>query len=133
MERQRISSGQPHELIIGYSRAVRVGESVWVSGTAPQWADGSCDPDVAVQARRCFQIIELALMEAGGSLADIVRTKFYLTDAGDFDAVCRVHHDLFSETRPANTVVVVKALVNPDWKVEVEVDAVIGARDRVGG
>ena len=130
MERPRISSGSPWELIVGYSRAVRIGGQVWVAGTAPQWPDGEVDPDPAVQARRCFDIIETALMEAGGGLVDVVRTRVFLVDAADFDAVSRVHGELFREVRPANTTLVVKALLNPAWKVEVEVDAVIGNRDR---
>jgi enamine deaminase RidA (YjgF/YER057c/UK114 family) len=133
VERQRVSTGSPWELIIGYCRAVRVGEQVWVSGTTPQWPDGSCQPDVEAQTRRCFEIIETALMEAGGSLSDVVRTRMFLTTATDFEAVSRVHGELFKEIRPANTSVVVAALLNPDWKIEVEVDAFIGSRDRVGG
>jgi enamine deaminase RidA (YjgF/YER057c/UK114 family) len=133
MEHQRISSGSPWELIIGYSRAVRVGSQVWVSGTAPQWPDGTIDPDPAHQARQSFATISHALIEAGGSLKDVVRTRIFLTDAADFDAISTVHGELFSETRPANTTVVVAALLNPQWKVEIEVDAVIASRDRVGG
>jgi enamine deaminase RidA (YjgF/YER057c/UK114 family) len=133
MEHQRISSGSPWELIIGYSRAVRVGSQVWVSGTAPQWPDGTIDPDPGQQARQCFDTINHALIEAGGSLKDVVRTRIFLVNASDFDSVSTVHGELFSETRPANTTVVVAALLNPQWKVEIEVDAVIASRDRVGG
>jgi enamine deaminase RidA (YjgF/YER057c/UK114 family) len=133
MERQRISTGSPWELIIGYCRAIRVGEQVWVSGTAPQWPDGTCPDDVEAQTRRCFEIISGALFEAGGSLSDVVRTRIFLTDATDFDVVSRVHGELFSEIRPANTTVVVAALLNPDWKIEIEAEAMIGARERVGG
>lgn len=133
MERQRISSGSPWELIIGYSRAVRIGEHVWVAGTAPQWPDGEVDPDPAAQTRRCFEIIEAALIEAGGSLADVVRTRVFLVEADDFDAVSKVHGERFRDIRPANTTIVVKTLMNPAWKVEIEVDAVIGTRERVGG
>jgi enamine deaminase RidA (YjgF/YER057c/UK114 family) len=130
MERQRISSGLPYELIVGYSRAVRVDNLVFVSGTAPVNADGSCAPDVAGQLRRCFEIVEKALMEAGGSLADVVRTRVFLTDRSDAHAVERLHGELFVDIRPANTMLVVSGLMNPQWKVEVEVDAVIGTRDR---
>lgn len=133
MEHQRISSGSPWELIIGYSRAVRVGNQVWVSGTAPQWPDGTIDPDPGQQARHAFETIRHALIEAGGSLSDVVRTRIFLVNASDFDAVSKVHGELFAETRPANTTVVVAALLNPQWKVEIEVDAVIASRDRVGG
>ncbi len=130
MERQRISSGLPYELIVGYSRAVRIDNLVFVSGTAPVNADGTSPSDVAQQLRRCFEIIEKALMEAGGSLSDVVRTRVYLTDRADVHAVERMHGELFAEIRPANTMLVVSGLMNPAWKVEVEVDAVIGSRDR---
>ncbi len=128
--RQHISSGLPYELILGYSRAVRVDHLVFVSGTTPNWPDGNVNPDPVVQVRRCFEIIEKALMEAGGSLADVVRTRIYLVDPRDSYAVEKVHGELFTEVRPANTTVVVAALLNPAWKVEIEVDAVIGTLDR---
>ena len=128
--RQQISSGLPYELILGYSRAVRIDNQVFVSGTTPQWPDGSIDPSPERQARRCFEIIEKALMEAGGSLADIVRTRIYLVNANDVHAIEHVHGELFHDIRPANSTVVVAALLNPAWKVEIEVDAVIGTRDR---
>ncbi len=131
--RQIISSGSPWELIVGYSRAVRVGDLVYVAGTAPQWPDGTVDPDPGEQARRCFEIIANALHEAGGSLTDIVRTRIFLVDPIDFDAVSRVHGELFTDVRPANTTLVVAALMHPEWRVEIEVDAVLGSRDRVGG
>jgi len=133
VERKLISSGSPWELIVGYSRAVQVGDRVFVAGTAPQWPDGEVDPDPGVQARRCFDIIATALHEAGGSLADVVRTRVYLVDAADFDAISRVHGELLADTRPANTTVVVKALLNPLWKVEIEVEAIVGARVLDGG
>ena len=120
-------------MVVGYSRAVRVGDRVVVAGTAPQWPDASVDPDPGVQARRCFEIIETALHEAGATLADVVRSRVYLVDPADFGAVSRVHGEKFAEIRPANTTVVVKALLNPEWKVEIEVEAVMGAHDRVPG
>ena len=129
-DRQRISSGLPYELIVGYSRAVRVHEHVYVSGTTPQWENGTVDPDPERQVRRCFEIIEKALMEAGGSLADVVRTRIYLTSTDTVRAVEKVHGELFGDVRPANSTVVVAALLNPAWKVEIEADAVIGSRDR---
>jgi enamine deaminase RidA (YjgF/YER057c/UK114 family) len=130
-DRQLISSGGPWELIVGYSRAVRVGERVFVAGTAPQWPDDRVDPDPEVQAHRCFEIIGAALDAAGASFADVVRTRVYLVDAADFEAVGKVHGEHFHEVRPANTTVVVKALLNPAWKVEVEVEAVIDASPAV--
>lgn len=123
--RQRISSGSPYELTVGYSRAVRVGDRVVVSGTAPQWPDSTVDPDPAAQARRCFEIIGAALEDAGASFADVVRTRVYLIDAVDFAAVSSVHGEVFSDVRPANTTLVVAALLDPLWKVEIEVEALI--------
>jgi enamine deaminase RidA (YjgF/YER057c/UK114 family) len=127
MTRQLISSGSPLEPVVGYSRAVRVGDRVVVAGTAPQWPSGEVDPDPTVQTRRCLEIIEAALAEAGATLADVVRTRLYLVDAGDFDAVGQVHGELFAGVRPACTGVVVKALLNPAWKVEIEAEAVVGS------
>jgi enamine deaminase RidA (YjgF/YER057c/UK114 family) len=126
MDRQHVSSGSPYEPVIGFSRAVRVGHRVEVGGTAPIWPDGSCDPDPAAQARRCFEIIEAALTEAGASLADVVRTRTYLVDATDWEAIGRVHGELFGSIRPASTMVVVAALLDPRWKVEIEADAIVG-------
>ncbi len=111
---------------MGYSRAVRVDERVFVSGTAPIWPDGNVNPDVATQARRCFEIIGAALAEAGATLADIVRTRLYLVDLADFDDVKKVHGELLADVRPACTGVVVAALLDPRWRVEIEVDAIIG-------
>ena len=126
MERQRISSGSPFEEPIGFSRAIRVGNLVVVAGTAPVWADGSCDPDAYVQARRCLEIITSALAEAGVSLDHVIRTRMFMTDVSDQDAVGRAHGELFGSIRPASTMVVVKDLLDPRWKVEIEADAWIG-------
>jgi enamine deaminase RidA (YjgF/YER057c/UK114 family) len=123
---RRISSGSPYEPTIGFSRAVRVGDRVLVSGTAPVWPDGSCDPDPEVQARRCFEIALDALAQAGGHPSDVVRTRMYLTDAAYADVVGRVHGSHFGEVRPAATMVVVAALLDERWKVEIELEAVIG-------
>lgn len=121
--RRNVSSASPFEGRIGFSRAVAVGGRVIVSGTAPIWPDGSCDPDAHVQARRCLEIIEQALTEAGSSLGDVVRTRMFLTDGADADAVGRAHGEVFGATRPAATMVVVKALLDPRWKVEIEAEA----------
>jgi enamine deaminase RidA (YjgF/YER057c/UK114 family) len=126
LHRKRISSGSPYEPTIGFSRAVRVGSRVLVSGTAPIWPDGSCDPDVEAQARRCFEIIGDAIEEAGANVGDIVRTRMYLTDARDADAVGRAHGAVFGDVRPASTMVVVAALLQPEWRVEIEAEAVVG-------
>jgi len=102
-----------------------VGHRVEVGGTAPIWPDGACDPDPAVQTRRCFEIIEAALREAGASLADVVRTRTYLVATADWEAVGRVHGELFGEIRPASTMVVVSGFLDPRWKVEIEADAIV--------
>jgi enamine deaminase RidA (YjgF/YER057c/UK114 family) len=122
-DRVRISSGSPFEARIGFSRAVRSGDRVVVSGTAPVWPDGSCPDDVALQARRCFEIIGRALEEAGCGLADVVRTRMFLTAAADADAVGSVHAEFMAGARPAATMVVVAALLDPRWKVEIEAEA----------
>jgi enamine deaminase RidA (YjgF/YER057c/UK114 family) len=126
-ERQRIVSGSPFEATIGFSRAVRVADRVVVSGTAPIWPDGSCDPDAGVQARRCLEIIAAALGDAGASMADVVRTRMFLTDARHADAVGRAHGDVFGDVRPAATMVVVAALLDPRWHVEIEAEAVVAS------
>jgi len=124
-ERHRVSSGSPYEQPIGFSRAVRVGDRVLVSGTGPVWPDGECDPDPQVQAARCLEIAMTALSQAGGTPADVVRTRMYVTDAADWEAVARAHGAVFGAVRPAATMVVVAGLVDPRWKVEIEMEAVL--------
>jgi len=124
--RRNISSGSPFEPTIGFSRAVRVGDRVVVSGTAPVWPDGSCDPDPEVQAARSLEIILAALAEAGAAPEHVVRTRIFLADVADADVVGRAHGKVFGEIRPAATLVVVQALLDPRWKVEIEAEAVIG-------
>lgn len=124
---ERVSSGSPFEPTIGFSRAVRVHDRVLVSGTAPVWPDGHVDPDVAVQAGRCLEIVIAALEALGASGNDVVRTRIYLTDTKDWEAVGRVHGEVFGDVRPAATMVGVAALLDPRWKVEIEAEAVIGA------
>jgi PhzF family phenazine biosynthesis protein len=126
--RQRVASGSPYEEAFGFSRALRVGDLVHVAGTGPIWPDGSCDPDPGTQARRCLQIIAEALAEAGASIEDVVRTRMYVTDAAVADAVGRVHGEWFGSVRPAATLVVVAALVDPRWHVEMEADAQLPSR-----
>jgi len=96
-----------------------------VSGTAPVWPDGSCDPDPANQARRCLAIILAALAELGGGPADVVRTRTYLVDRDDWEAIGRIHGEVFGESRPASTMVVVAGLLDPRWRVEVEAEAML--------
>jgi enamine deaminase RidA (YjgF/YER057c/UK114 family) len=128
-ERQRIASGSPFESTIGFSRALRVDDRVWVSGTGPVWPDGSCPDDVEAQARRCFEIVLTALAEAGAGPEDVVRTRMFLTSAADADGVSAVHGELFSDIRPAATMVVIAGLLDPRWKVEVEAEALIRRGD----
>jgi enamine deaminase RidA (YjgF/YER057c/UK114 family) len=125
MERRRVSSGSPFEAKIGFCRAIREGNRVLVSGTAPIWPDGSCDPDPERQAERCLEIIVAALGQLGASPADVVRTRMYLVDAADSDPVGRAHGDVFGADRPASTMVVVKALLDERWRVEMEAEAVV--------
>ena len=94
-----------------------------VSGTAPIWPDGSCDSDAGVQARRCLQIISEALREAGADLGDVVRTRMFIVDAADSDAVGEVHGEVFGDAAPAATMVVVAGLLDSRWKVEIEAEA----------
>lgn len=124
-EPQRISSGSPYEPTIGFSRAIRVGDRVLVSGTGPIWPDGSCPDDPGTQARRCLAIIEQALIQAGAQLSDVVRTRMFLTSANDADAVGAAHGERFGATRPAATMVVVAALLDDRWKVEIEAEAIL--------
>ncbi len=122
---QRVSSGSPWEPVIGFSRAVRVGDRVLVSGTAPVWPDGSCPPDPSVQARRCLEIILDALSRLGATAADVVRTRLYVTDRADIEAIARVHGETFGSVRPAATIVVVAGLADARWRVEIEAEAVL--------
>jgi enamine deaminase RidA (YjgF/YER057c/UK114 family) len=126
--RPRVSSGSPYEASIGFCRAVRVGDRIVVSGTAPVEADGSSTPgDAEAQAERCLAIIVAAIEQLGGGAEDVVRTRLYLTDAADADAVGRAHGRWFGDVRPASTMLVVAALLRPEWRVEIEAEAVIGA------
>lgn len=126
MERQHITSGAAFEERVGYARALRVGRQVWVSGTAPIMP-GDADPpsDPYEQARVCFEIIAAALAEAGASLDDVVRSRIFLTDADDIAAVGRAHREALGAARPATTGIVC-ALLDPRWRVEIEVEALIG-------
>lgn len=126
MQRKRVASGSPYEPVIGFSRAVVAGRHIAVSGTASIMSDGGEPPaDAYGQAKRCLEIIGAALAEAGASLADVVRTRTYLVDAGDWEEIGRAHGEVFSEVRPASTMVVVAGLLDPRWRVEMEADAVL--------
>ncbi|MFG2526912.1 RidA family protein [Streptomyces sp. NPDC048516] len=126
--RQTVSSGSPLEPQIGFSRAVRAGNHVAVAGTAPIGEDGSTvgPGDVHVQTARCLDLAERALQEAGASIGDVVRTRIMLTDVSRWKDAARAHGERFASVRPACTFVEVSRFIDPDWLVEVEVDAVIG-------
>jgi enamine deaminase RidA (YjgF/YER057c/UK114 family) len=128
VERVNIAGHSPFEPIVGYSRAVRTGEHVYVAGTAPIPADGS-DPPLGAydQMRLCLEIALGALVRAGAQPEDVVRTRIFLTEVSDWEEIGRAHGEAFSQIRPASTAVVVKALLDPRWRVEIELDALIGA------
>ncbi len=125
--RQRVSTGSPYEPKIGISRGVRSGRSIVVSGTAPLGPDGKTVAigNPAGQARRCFEIIQTAIEGLGGKLSDVVRTRILLTRIEDWEQVALVHGEIFSEIRPANTIMQVVRFIDPDWLVEIEADAII--------
>lgn len=127
MPRRRLISGHsPYERVAGFSRAVVVGSTVHVAGTAPIPPDGSAPPESAYeQARLCLAIIAEALGRAGSSVEDVVRTRMFVTDAAHWAGVSRAHGEVFGEIRPAATCVVT-SLLDPSWKVEIEAEAVIG-------
>jgi enamine deaminase RidA (YjgF/YER057c/UK114 family) len=124
-DRELVVSGSPFESSVGFSRAVRVGDRVVVSGTGPVVPGGTCPVDAAAQTRRCFEIVATALAQVGSSLDDVVRTRLYLTSVADAEAVGDVHRELFGEVRPAATMIVVAGLLDPAWKIEVEAEAVV--------
>lgn len=125
--RPRASSGSPFEASIGFSRAVRVGNRILVSGTAPVEPDGSSTPgDAEAQADRCLQILVAAVQALGGTAADIVRTRMFLVDPADAAAVGRAHGKIFGEIRPASTMVAGAVLLRPEWLIEIEAEAVVG-------
>lgn len=125
MSRSRVTSGSPYEDRFGFCRAVRVDDRVIVAGTAPIWPDGSVDPDPKAQATRCLDIMTTALEELGGSVADVVRTRMFISDPKHADAVGSAHGEVFATHRPASTMVVA-GLLDPRWVVEMELEAVIG-------
>ena len=125
--KQFTQSASPYEAAFGFSRAVRSGNRILVSGTAPVEADGSSTlGDAAAQTRRCFAIILGAIRELGGTPADVVRTRMFLVDPADADAVGAVHGEIFAAVRPASTMVVIAALLRPEWRIEIEAEALVG-------
>jgi enamine deaminase RidA (YjgF/YER057c/UK114 family) len=127
MERKLVSSGSPFEPKIGFSRAVRVGAHIAVSGTAPLAPSGevACPGDLYGQTKRCLEIIEKAVVEAGGKRDHIVRTRLFLKDMKDWEAAGRAHGEFFEGIRPASTCVQIVQLIDPSWLVEIEADAIV--------
>lgn len=126
VERRLVSSGSPFEPTIGFSRAVRDGRHVFVAGTCAVMPDGAePPPDAYSQATRCLEIIEAALREAGAGPEHVTRTRTFLVDAADWEEVGRAHGELFALVRPASTMIVVSALLDPRWLVEIEADALL--------
>jgi enamine deaminase RidA (YjgF/YER057c/UK114 family) len=124
-DERRAGSGSPFEEQYGFCRALRTGDRVFVAGTAPIRPDGAVDPDPAAQMRRCLEIVEGALTEVGASMDHVVRTRMFLVDPDDAAAVGSVHGEIFASRPPVATMVVVGALLDPRWRVEVEVDALV--------
>lgn len=124
-EKKLITSGSKWEPLVGYSRAVVAGNTIYVSGTCGVEADGSVSPDMYGQAKRALQIIEDALAQAGATMRNVVRTRIFVTDATQFDAIAKAHGEIFSEIRPATTVVEVVRLVDTAFLVEIEAVAVL--------
>lgn len=126
-ERQNISSGSPYEPVFGYSRAVKVGNQIFISGTVAWGDDGKVagEGDMYAQTKQAIRNIEKALVQAGASLADVVRTRVFITDVSRFDEVAKAHGDAFRAIRPATSCIEIKALVEPVMLVEIEADAVV--------
>lgn len=123
---KRTSGTSPYESQFGFSRAIRVGGRILVAGTGPVEEDGSSTKgDAAAQARRCFAIAVKAVEELGGSAGDVARTRMFITDPADADAIGKVHAEYFGDTRPAATMVVVAKLLRDEWRVEIEAEALV--------
>ena len=127
MKRQLVSSGSPYEDIVGFSRAVRVGPYITIGGTAPMDVDGNTvgEGDIAVQTKQCLETIKIALEKAGASLNDVVRTRMLLTDINDWKAAAEVRASYFKTIKPVDTIMQVSCFINPDWLIEIEVDAIV--------
>jgi isochorismate pyruvate lyase len=129
MQRRNISSGAPWEPTVGYSRAVRVGDRIFIAGTAPVADDGTvvAPGDAYAQAKRCLEIIERALVDAGATMRDVVRTRMFVTDISRWQEYGRAHGEAFGDIRPATTMVEVARLIDPEMLIEIEAEAVAEA------
>jgi enamine deaminase RidA (YjgF/YER057c/UK114 family) len=127
MERLNISSGSKYEKPIGFSRAVRIGNIISVAGTAPIANDGSTahPDDLYNQTKRCLEIMEKAIIDAGGQLENVIRTRIFLKDISDWEKAAKAHGEYFSEIKPACTFIEVKGFIKDDWLIEMEADCVI--------
>jgi len=127
MDRKLVSSGSAFEPTIGFSRAVRVGPHIAVAGTAPIAPDGgtACPGDLYGQAKRCLEIIEKAVNDAGGKREHIIRTRIFLKDMENWEAAGRAHGEFFSDIRPASTMVQIVQAIDPSWLIEIEADAIV--------
>jgi enamine deaminase RidA (YjgF/YER057c/UK114 family) len=127
MNRINISSGSAYEKPIGFSRAVRIGNIISVAGTAPIAADGTTyrPGDLYSQTKRCLEIMKQAIIEAGGQLENVIRTRIFLKDISDWENAAKAHGEYFSEIRPACSFIEVKGLIKDDWLIETEADCVV--------
>lgn len=127
LARQSVTTASPYEELFGFCRALRVGNQIVIAGTAPIQADGAtvAPHDAEQQARRCFEIIQSALEELGAELRDVVRTRMFLTHIEDWEVVGRVHGEFFGDVQPVSTMVEVARLIDPEWRVEFEADAIV--------
>ncbi|WP_428740330.1 RidA family protein [Tenacibaculum sp.] len=129
MKRKLISSGSPYEDIIGFSRAVSVGPYITIGGTAPLDENGNTVGigDISLQTKQCLEIIKKALEKAGSSLDDVVRTRLLLTNIDDWKSAAEVRASYFKTIKPVDTIMQVSRFINPDWLIEIEVDAIVSS------